>query len=381
MKLLVVLFTFPLLFSVVGCSSTSSKNAQEIIDYDANTDYREVEDQLSETLDMPPNLFLMDRQKNDFDRAMNQKISADPEAGYKFIPTYRADMVSINHNLSERWLEVSGLTSEQVWEGVQAFMVSMGFEIKEARKDIGFIRTKFLPRKELVPLDAQGPLTRVLNSWRPELAEGVYDRLIARVTYDENIEATRVYFFHYMISDETQDLDDGFFGSSSSDSWKIRPFNPMIEAEALYQAMIFFGASQQSSLQQIEATESLIELSEGETEFNGLKLHANKDESWNYLVAMIYRANWAIEDMNRSHFVATVRLPDSGKETGGIMSSLVFWKDKEEAVPQIVQFKLTTKGSVNQSYSLLTVHSMDNNQPLSSSEQKHIFKSLGLLGK
>ncbi len=376
----VVVSTF--VFSLIGCSSNGVKNAEGVINYDANTDYKDTEKQLSQALDMPPNLLAPKpkRGSSRFDEAL-AKNSANPENGFQFIPTYRSDKVKIGHNLSERWLEVSGLPSKQVWDGVQSFLVSLGFEIKESRKDIGFIKTKFIPRKELAPIDAQGPLTKLLNSWHEEVATGVYDRLVARVIYDKTTKVTKVYFYHYMVVDGNEADDDDVSGSSLGSGWRIKPFNPMIESEVLYQAMIFFGAASGTALKQVEATRSLIEMDDGSSELNGLEVDASRDETWSYLVALIYRAGWSVDEMDKANFVVKVKLPDSVRDISSFSDKLAFWGDAKLGLPQVVSFKLENKVNAVKHFTLLTVRSTEDDLPFKPEEQEHIFKSLGLLAK
>lgn len=376
-------FLFALLGGLLlaGCSSSTTKNANQVIDYDADTSYRETEEQLSESLDMPPNLFALSKGRDDFNKNIGAENSAKPEAGYRYIPTYRAKNVSVHSNLSERWLEIKGMKSQKVWKGVEDFLVSMGFTIKESRKDTGFIRTEYMPRKELVPLDDQGPLTRLLNSWRPELAEGVYDRIIARVSYDETTASTNVYFYHAMVIDPSQAESDELVASIGSDGWKIKPFNPMIEAEALYQAMIFFGATQSQALAQVESTVFLAkELGEGE-EVSGVEFKASREVAWDYLISMIYRANWSMDQMKPQSYEAWIKIPDEVREDNSLSSQLSFWSDtKEKVIPQVVRFYLE-EANGDQTNCILKLSAVENEKPLTGKQREYILKSLGLLAE
>lgn len=364
---------------LAGCSSSATKNANDTIDYDAETDYRDTEEQLSESLEMPPNLFALSKDRDDFNRALNAQNSTDPEAGYRYIPTYRAKNIVVRHNLKERWLEVDGIESEEVWKGIQEFLVSMGFKVKEARKDIGFIKTEFLSRKELVPLDDQGPLTRLLNSWRPELAEGVYDRLIARVATDKDTKTTRVYFYHYMVFNPEQTEEDQDY--STDDGWKIKPYNPMIEAEALYQAMIFFGALQSQAFTEVESTVKLMEPAIGDKEeVSAIKFKAPRDMAWNYVTAMVYRVGWNIEQSHPGTYQAWIQLPEKAREDDSLASSLSFWSDKKSKVlPELIRLSFNELPQSDEYSTELTVDSGEGEEPLTGEQRELIFKSLGLM--
>lgn len=371
------------MLSMASCSSTpsSEENAKSVIDYDANTDYRKTEKSLSVSLETPPNLLLPAQKKDSFEGALKKTEKSVAEQHYEYIPTYRADHLQMKSNLNERWLEIEGISSEQVWEGIQAFFVSLGMPVKETRKDIGVIRTEFTPRKELVPLDDQGPLTRLLNSWRPELAEGAYDRLIARVESGKK-QVTRVYFYHYMVFDLSLAESDPA-AMTVGENWQIKPFNPAIEAEALYQAMIFFGSSQADALKNLEMVENQIELADDESEFDGFKIKANSAKTWAYFKGMLYRADWHLETLKNAEKKVWVQVPESARKESSFVSKLAFWKstDSKKYLPKQVEFTVTEITGSNTSYSLLRVQSAGGAEPLTAEKKKYIFQLLGLFAK
>lgn len=370
---------------MTGCSSTPSgqQNADGVLDYDADTSYRDTDKSLSKDLAVPPNLFKPSKQQDDFDIAISNTGALEDK--YRYVPTYRAENLEVKSNLSERWLEIKGMSSEKVWQGVQSFLVSLGMPIQEARKDTGFIRTEFVPRKELVPLDDQGPLTKILNSWRPELADGIYDRLIAQVEYDAKQEVTRVYFHHYMVSDPSvADSEDAAVVVDSG--WKVKPYNPLIEAEALYQSMIFFGASQGESLKAIQMTENQINADQEDLS-NGLKVHASPAETWSYLKAMLYRAGWFYEHVKPTTKEVWVLVPEAARKENSLGSKLAFWRSDDEAekyIPKRIKFTveaLNEQTPESSNGSLLKVETAETSEPLTSEKRRYIFESLGLLAK
>lgn len=370
---------------MTGCSSTPSgqQNADSVLDYDADTSYRDTDKSLSKDLAVPPNLFKPSKQQDDFDIAISNTAALEEE--YRYVPTYRAENLEVKSNLSERWLEIKGMSSEKVWQGVQSFLVSLGMPIQEARKDTGFIRTEFVPRKELVPLDDQGPLTKILNSWRPELADGIYDRLIAQVEYDAKQKVTRVYFHHYMVSDPSvADSEDAAVVVDSG--WKVKPYNPLIEAEALYQSMIFFGASQGESLKAIQMTESQINADQ-EDFSNGLKVNASPAETWSYLKAMLYRAGWFYEHVKPATKEVWVLVPEAARKENSLGSKLAFWRSDDEVekyIPKRIKFTveaLSEQTTERSNGSLLKVETAETSEPLTSEKRRYIFESLGLLAK
>lgn len=364
------------LMAISGCSSLNTGDSSG-----GDGDYRTTEASLSKALEIPPNLIAPRQQKDDFYRIVDRTKGEAKVA--EIIPTYQAKGLLVKSDLGERWLEMDTMDAEKVWLGLATFVKTMGFDVKSARRDVGLIETDFIPRKNIVPIDNLGTLTKLLNSWRTEFATGAFDRLIVRVEMDETTNKTRVYFYHSSIYSSMDAQDDTPLGNS-----KIRPSNPYFEAEALYQAMIFFGAIQADALQQIEMTENRIELTQDRTAFDGLKFKAGQEESWTYFKSMVYRMNWSIERMDANNYQAWVKLPDEVRKDTSITSRLAFWRDTQSLVlPEMVRFSLTAFEAAKgepvsaENLTLLQVRSLEGETPLDEAQRKSIFQQLGLLNK
>ncbi len=360
--------------SMVGLSGCSMFQGSE------NTyqnDYRDSESEMVQTLEMPPNLFNPGKAKNQLSIANSEQaqdqLAEQDDAPY--IPTFKADGLSIKSNLSERWLEIDSVDSELVWFNVKQFLQRFGFTIAEERKDIGVLKTEYLKRTELVPMDDIGFITKMLNSWRPELADGIYDKFVARVETDEQSSVTRVYLSHHMLY--SPEVNEAI---GTTEAWKIKPYRPEMEAQALYQAMVFLGASSQKALAQLKVTEQMVELVEGE-ELSHLVLRANLDKSWSYLQAMIYRADWQVVKTNAAHHELVVEVPDSVQQEKSFLSRLAFWKSSDQQdLPSVVKLKLSSSDD-GLDKTNLTVQAMEGYSPLKGSQRRYIFESLGLLAQ
>ncbi|MDG6773221.1 outer membrane protein assembly factor BamC [Thiomicrorhabdus sp. ZW0627] len=360
-----------LMFSLAGLSGCSTLSSWGSSD---ESDYRETNTRLAKDLEVPPNLFNPSKRQDPMEVVL-QKATTEKQNDY--IPTYKASGVAINSNLSERWLEVDTINSEHVWDSVKRFLSTMGMKIKEERKDIGIIKTEFTKRTELVPLDDVSPLTRLLNSWRPELAEGVYDRFVARVETDKEAGKTRVYFHHHMVYSPDTNSEMG-----GEDRWRIKPYNPMMEAEALYRAMIFFGSTSDVALAQLKVTGKMSEEFNGEQELEGLVLHANLSQSWGYLQAMVYRADWQVDHSRQETHQMWVKVPESARKDEGFLSKLAFWKDDSEKMqlPEIVMLQLEADEK-NSEVSILKAKALESDTPLNEEKRKYLFERLGLMGQ
>jgi len=356
-----------LLITLLGLSGCASLNSSE-------KDFRDTEATMAKDLAMPPRLISPAQVNHDFYTAI---ASTEGQVKTTQIPSYQAQGLQVKSNLSERWLEIESVNSQEVWLGVQNFLASLGMSVKEARKDIGIIKTEFTPRKELVPLGNIGALTKLFNVWRDEHAVGAYDRLIARVETDLDDNKVRVYFHHYVIFADTDKDGNRILGNA-----RIRPYDPMFEAKTLYQAMIFFGATQANALQQIEMAEYRMEMVEG-TAFAGIKMRAGLNESWSYLQSMLHRADWRLDKVVIQNYQAWVKVPDDARTEIGLLSKLAFWRVEDERnIPEIVRFtvKVAKDDSGNPlvpTVTILTVSSLDGEAPLDEKNREYIFNQLG----
>lgn len=362
----VVISTSVLAIGLSGCSSTS------------DNDYRKTEADIVLPLEVPPNLFNPGKAKGNLALALakiEQEESKKQQIVDDHIPNFKADGLSIQSNLSERWLEVDSLDSDEVWSGLKRFFGNAGFAIADERKDIGVLKTEYQQRSELVPLDDVSPLTKVFNSWRPELAEGVYDKFTARLETDVDAGKTRVYFSHNMLySPEANEV------RSLEERWRIKPYNPVIEAEVLYQAMVFFGSTSEKAIAQLSVSEKTLELVEGE-EFDSLIFNASLDQSWSYLQAMVYRADWQMDRVRSDFHEMWVKVPQQLKKEDSFLTKLAFWQESgKQDLPDIVKLNLE-QSKDNSEQTILTVTSTEEAMPLNAQQKRYIFENLGLLAK
>ena len=165
-----------------------------------------------------------------------------------------------------------------------------------------------------------------------------------------------------------------------TERWRIKPYSPEMEAQALYQAMVFFGSSSEKALAQLKVSEQMVELVEGE-EFSHLVLRAGLDKSWSYLQAMIYRADWQITQSNSAHYELWAKVPETIKQEKSFLSSLAFWRQSEQQdLPDVVKLQLKTSDE-DAEKTVLTVQAPDNATPLNDTQKRYIFENLGLLAQ
>lgn len=359
-KPFVVSFLLASVVSMSGCSSLG-KSFGSGDSVTTSDNYRVTQDALISPLELPPGFQNPNRNMDISNRQLmgqlNDKITK------KDIPTYQVDGLSIRSNLSERWLHVDKADSNDLWERLQRFLTAQGFAIEEARKDVGVIRTAFLPRKEIVPKSEISFLTRVLNSWRAETAKGAMDRLTLRLQSDGK-GGSDIYVRHSMMIEDS-DGDISY--------WRSRPYHPEFEAEMLYQSMVFLGASMNNAVTQVAATEKRLEASLN-GEFGGLSLKAGMEESWQFILSLADRAGFTILKTDRANGVMSLRLKAQDKPTEQGFFSRLFGSDSNAINEVTLQFKANDQDKTTD----VTVEGLDN-RALTAEERKSIFQRMGAI--
>ena len=358
-----------------SCSTTSNTddNVKAALAGDEDN-YRTTEESLSQSLEVPPNLISPISKQSDLTKVLHPASQQHTD-----IPVRKFNDVQVKTNLSERWIEVpvhSVKEVDKVWKDIQSFVISLGFEVDQVDPSLGVVRTKYKARTELAPIDVQGPLTRLLNSWRPELAEGVYDRLTARVESDIKQGKMRLYFYDHVLYRNT----DG-----DTDQWQARPYSPEIEAEALYQAMVFLGVNRNEAFKQIQVTQHLVlpEMAEkGEQKIlDGVLLKAPLDVAWTYTKAMIYRAGWSLEKMDNAKHILLVKPPKHLTESKEGLLDRLFKQDSQPRLPETLRLTLQTVAGKPHQQWLTASETEDTEARLTPRQQAVIFKALGLLNQ
>ncbi|MBE0493724.1 MAG: outer membrane protein assembly factor BamC [Thiomicrospira sp.] len=356
MALLKLVGLSALVVTLAGCSSLSNI-------YNGEDDHRVNEAELAKKLEMPPN-FIEPRGVNPL---LTQTVASVDLSEVETIPTYQVEQVKLQSNLVERWLEFDEVDVKQVWLGLRQFVKQQGFKIAEERLDLGLIKTEYLARTEQAPVEQElGALSRMLNSWRPELASGIYDRFSIQVIDEPASNKVKVTIRHHMMQADS---------SGNATDWALRPYDTMMESLALYRAMVFFGATQLQALAEIETTAYYQEILEGE-ELAGLVLAASRSQAWDYLQAMVYRAQWQVTTTRPALYEIWVNTPESTPSSKGFFGRLFSGRD----LPQVVRLKLTPYESDTEQ-TLLSLNVEEGVAPLNPEQRRHILTALGLLAK
>lgn len=351
-KFFKLLLALSLATSLSGCSTVKGW-------FSTSDDYRKNQEKLATKLEMPPNIMEFRTLEQDLLTMEVADLNKVEE-----VPSYKIDGIKVKSNLSERWLELENLDSKEAWVLMQKFVQGQGFVIDDERLDIGLIETKYLPRQDIAPVELEeGYLTRLLNKWRPEVAAGVYDKFTVRVEAGEAAQpglVTRVYFRHHMmLAKNTEETTE----------WQVRPYDPMLETIALYKAMIFLGATQEVAIAQIESA-NLYEGGKHGDEFSAVVLAANKEEAWQYVQSLIYRANWTVKTQSSTLYQAWLQPQTLNKQSG---LTKIFSKNNDRLVLLSLESRSDGKTEVH-------LQAQADEKPLKPNQKQQIFTELGLLG-
>jgi outer membrane protein assembly factor BamC len=346
------------LLTTSGCSNFSKAfGYKDSVAQDDN--YRVTQDALVNPLELPPGFQNPSRNMDASNRLLigqlNDKLKTD-------IPSFKVAGMRVDSNLSERWLHIDKADANDVWERLQKFLNTQGFAIEEARKDIGLIKTQFLARKEIVPKTEMGFLTRVLNSWRAEMAQGALDRLTLRLQSDAQ-GGLDVFFRHNMIVE---------IGDGGAGNWRSRPYHPEFEAETLYQALVFLGASKDAAQLQLASAVKTMESSLN-GEFYGLTFSAGLEETWQHLLSRADRANFSILQADKANGVMQIKLPNSTQTEKGFFARL--FSGEPPRLPETIKLSVKTE----QGKTDVIIPSGTEEATLTAAQRKEIFQHLGLL--
>ncbi|WP_051678562.1 outer membrane protein assembly factor BamC [Thiomicrospira pelophila] len=345
-----------LYLTLASCSSLSNI-------YNGEDDHRIHEAELAKKLEMPPNFI----EPKDTNSLLTQSLSSVDLSEVDTIPSYQVEQIQVKSNLVERWIEFEGVDVKQVWAGLRQFVQQQGFDIAEERLDLGLIETQYAARIEHAPVEKElGALSRMLNSWRPELVSGIYDRYSLQVIDDTANKKVKVYIRHHMMqADSSQNTTD----------WLIRPYDTMMESLALYRAMVFFGATQLQAISEVETVAYYQEIYEGE-ELAGIVLAAPRSQAWDYLQAMVYRADWYVTATRPALYEIWLKTPENTPSSKGFFGRLFSGRD----LPELVRLKLTPSES-DADKTMLSLNVEEGGAPLNAEQRRHILTTLGLLEK
>lgn len=212
---------------------------------------------------------------------------------------------------TERWLVVQG-TPEELWPKIKTFWTNMGYTLKIEDPKAGIMETDWKETQK----------TR--NKYRTRL--------------ERDADGTEIYISQRGMADIPQQSLIGY----GNLVWQPTPPNPELEASMLGKLMESLGGTQ-SEAASVAAVPTHAKLSNQD---NDITLDIPVDRAWRKVGLALDRIGFTVEDQDRSkgiYFVDYVS-PQAAQDSG-LLSSLEFWKDKQQVQPQKYRIQVRANGA------------------------------------
>ncbi len=237
---------------------------------------------------------------------------------------------------TERWLVVQG-TPDAVWPKVKEFWVKMGYTLKIEDAKIGIMETNW---EETNPDIEQGGIRGILHKYLGSIySTGIRSKYHARLERGADGKTTEIYLSRQGMEEVTKNT----LSATGETVWQPAPPNPGLEAEMLSRLMTSFGMPENEA-RAAEAEPTHAKLSDQD---NNITLDTPIDRSWRRVGLALDRIGFTVEDQDRSKGIYFVNYadPEMKGQDKGFLSSLAFWKDKEQIKPQKYRIQVKASGA------------------------------------
>lgn len=280
--------------------------------------------------------------------------------------------VHIERAGTQRWLVVPQ-PPEAVWPVIKEFWQELGFLIKTEIPEAGIMETDWAENRAKIPQDfIRNILSTFLDSF---YSTAERDKFRTRLERTE-MGTTEVYISHRGM-DEVLET-----GGAHRTIWQPRPADPDLEAEMLSRLMMRFGVEEERArLELASSGDSAEERAYIDQENNNtLIVKEAFDRSWRRVGLALDRIGFTVEDRNRVDGIYFVRYIDPETDSfkagddEGILSSLMFWRDKDAKSDEAAKYHIRIKetGARSSTVSILN----EDNTPVRQAVANNILKLL-----
>lgn len=302
----------------------------------------------------------------------NNERSIRPGAGTSSLLPMSVQNVHIERAGTQRWLVVPQ-SPEAVWPIVKEFWQELGFLIKIEIPEAGIMETDWAENRAKIPQDfVRNILSTFLDSF---YSTAERDKFRTRLERTE-MGTTEVYISHRGM-DEVLET-----GGAQRTVWQPRPADPDLEAEMLSRLMMRFGVEEERARLELASSGSTTEDRAyiDRENVNTLIVNEAFDRSWRRVGLALDRIGFTVEDRDRVDGIYYVRYVDpetDSYKTGddeGILSGLMFWRNKDDLNTQAVKYHILVKetGTSTSTVSILN----EDNTPVRQSVANNILKLL-----
>jgi len=237
---------------------------------------------------------------------------------------------------NQRWLVISR-PADKLWDSVRDFWQENGFLLILDQSNLGIMETEWAENRAKLPQDIiRSTLGRVFDSL---YSTGERDKFRTRLERNAS-GGTEIYISHRGMME--------VYGSKEKDStvWQPKAPDPELEAEFLSRLMVKLGATKEQSKALIAATPG--KSAARTAVVNGVsvvQIDEGFDRAWRRVGLALDRANFTVEDRDRSQGIYFVRYVESSAEKAepGLLASL-FGMSKDNVAPLKYRIKLISEG-------------------------------------
>lgn len=274
----------------------------------------------AEALKLPPDLEL-ERSERALTVPGEGDTTATASGGSELLP--ESQNFRVKRAGTDRWLQIAA-PPEEVWGWLPRFLEDRGAGIASKRPGAGILETEWIyTRKPLT----RGPFAPQVGSRADATAA---DRYLLRVEPGPRSGTTEVFVAHRRAARQ------------GSDSWRLLPRDPFLEAEVLRGLAVFMGAEIEKSVERVAKAEradtgaELVRTDAGEAR---LRVPGDFFTSWRRVGLALDRAAFTVVERNRNERYVDVRF-DTEEATGtedeaGFFDSLAFWRS--EGIPETIR--------------------------------------------
>ena len=269
------------------------------------------------------------------------------EAGVeKILPN--TDGVRMEKAGAQRWLIVNA-PAEKVWPVIREFWIDQGFAVRVENAETGVMETEWIEADAIKAKDDKKNIGEKFDKWLDKLS-GLADRRKFRTRLEpgEKDGFTEIYMTHRTVAGAPDNgknevvtnlgkIDTGYRADSAS-AKTVAEADGDLDAELLRRLMIKLGVAEKRA-EQLAAnpvSEKRAEVMKETDSSVTLMLNDAYDRGWRRVGLALDRIGFVIEDKDRSKGVYFVRytdvdIDDSPKKKKGLIESLKFWGNDDEA--------------------------------------------------
>jgi outer membrane protein assembly factor BamC len=253
-----------------------------------------------------------------------------PKTGDQIAPNANPE-AKIVRSGSERWL-VAKATPEQAWTTMRQFWQDNGFVLAVEQPTLGVMETDWAENRAEVPED----MIRKAIGKIGDFFYTTYKRDKFRTRIERGVEpgTVEIYISHRgMEQVPTAKIDNS---SPAAFAWAVLPPNPGLESEMLSRLLTRFGLTEAQAQAEVKVDGNKVperaRLDKAPDGTSRLVVDDSFDRAWRRVGLALDRIGFTVTDRDRASGLYYVRYadPDLEKTDKGLLSSLMFWKDKGE---------------------------------------------------